>query len=322
MRHLQHPGRRREETRLNTDSLRQLIALAETGSFSEAASRLGITQPAISLTVKKMEGDLGTRLFQRRGNSYVPTEPGKVFLEHAREVVEAEERMFAALTQAKEGEAGRLRIASSNIPGEYVLPLVLSDLRAKHPGIEPVLEIMDSSKVTAAVLSGAFEFGFIGSSPSRDDLELVPFCPDELRVICPPAHPLANKRYVRPARLQGERFILREEGSGTRELMLKALQDAGLDTARLSVEMELGSTSSVISAVESGAGISLVSAWAIAGPLAEGRIATINVTGLRARRYFNMVWHRDRPLSPPARAFTEFMKGKRDFFRKHAREIT
>ena len=306
---------------MNTDSLRQLIALAETGSFSEAALRLGITQPAISLTVKKLEGELGVRLFQRRGNRYLPTELGSVFLEHAREVVGAEDRLLAALSRAREGSSGRLRIASSNIPGECVLPLVLGDLREEHPGIEPVLEIMDSSKVVVAVLSGAFEFGFIGSRPERDDLELVPFCPDALRVICPPGHQLAGKRSVTPASLQGERFILREEGSGTRELMLKALREAGLDTSALHVEMELGSTSSVISAVESGAGISLVSAWATAGPLAEGRVAEVKVRGLRAKRHFYMVRRKDHVLSPPARTFADFMRSKRGLFTDYARHF-
>ncbi len=306
---------------MNTDGLRQLLTLSETGSFSEAASRLGITQPAISLTVKKIEGDLGVRLFQRRGNRYVPTEIGSTFLEHAREIVEAEDRLLLSLELARKAGTSKLRIASSNIPGEYVLPLVLGDLRDKHRGIEPVLEIMDSSKVITAVRSGDFEFGFIGSSASREDMELVPFCPDELRVICHPEHPLARKRSVRPALLQGERFILREEGSGTRELMLKALAEAGLDVLSLGIEMELGSTSSVISAVESGAGISLASVWAISGPLADGRIAIINASNLRAKRSFKMAWRKGHTLSPPAKKVIEFMCDKRRFFAKYARSL-
>ncbi|NPV59452.1 MAG: LysR family transcriptional regulator [Actinobacteria bacterium] len=306
---------------MNTDSLRQLIALAETGSFSEAASKLGVTQPAISLTVKKIEADLDVRLFQRRGNRYIPSDMGRVFLDHARKVVEAEDRMMADLARAKGGSIGKLHIASSNIPGEYVLPLLLGDLRKEHPGIEPVVEIMDSSKVVAAMLAGVYELGFIGSEPKRGDLELVPFCPDELRVICHPRHPLAGKRSVRPAKLKEERFVLREEGSGTRDIMLKALADAGLDIRSLRVEMELGSTSSVISAVESGLGISLVSAWATAAPLSEGRVSTINVSGLRAKRDFKMVWRKDHVLTSPARTFTEFIKDKRDFLKKYGRSV-
>lgn len=306
---------------MNTESLRQLIALAETGSFSEAASRLGVTQPAISLTVKKIEADLDARLFQRQGNRYIPSDMGRVFLDHARKVVEAENRMMAALARAKGGSIGKLHIASSNIPGEYVLPLVLGDLRKEHPGMEPVVEIMDSSKVVAAVLSGVYELGFIGSEPKRGDLELVPFCPDELRVICHPGHPLASKRPVRPARLQEERFVLREEGSGTRDIMLKALADAGLDIRSLRVEMELGSTSSVISAVESGLGISMVSVWATAAPLSEGRVSAINVSGLRAKRDFKMIWRKDHMLTLRARTFTELVKDKRDFLKKYDRSM-
>lgn len=274
---------------MNTESIRHLLALSETGSYSEAAARSGVTQPAVSLAVKKMERDLGVKLFERSGNRYVATAIGRVFLERASEVLDAEARLLSSVEQAKEASSGRLRIATSNIPGEYVLPLILGDFRAEHPEIEPLLEVMDSSKVVESVRSGGFEFGFFGGCVVPDDLELVPFCPDTLKVICSPSHPLAAKRSVLPRQLADEKFVLREEGSATRDLMLSALEKAGLDLDQLQVEMELGSTSAVMSAVESGAGISLVSSWAARGPLSEGRIKSINVPQLRAVRRFSLV---------------------------------
>lgn len=306
---------------MNTESLRHLLALADSGSFSEAAARSGVTQPAVSLALKKMERDLGVKLFERSGNRYVATSVGVVFMEHARRVVDAEAGLLSAVERSVGVLTGKLRVATSNIPGEYVLPLILSGFRAEHPDLEPVLEVMDSSRVIDSVLSGRFELGFVGSSIVPDGLELIPFCPDALRVICPPSHPLAVKRSVRPQQLADQKLVLREDGSATRVLMLAALTAAGLDPGRLQVEMELGSTSAVISAVESGAGISMVSSWAAKGPLSERRIESINVPQLKAERQFGLLNPRGQALTPPAAEFKEFVLGKRAFLKKHARDL-
>ncbi|MDD3719291.1 MAG: LysR family transcriptional regulator [Actinomycetota bacterium] len=306
---------------MNTDSLRQLLALADTGSYSGAAAISGVTQPAISLTVKKMEKDLGVKLFERVGNRYVPTDAGRILLKHAGEILDAESRLLASLQRAAGSAPVRLRVATSNIPGEYVLPLILGDFRSEKPHIEPVLEVMDSSRVVESLRSGGFEVGFIGISIDPGDLEVTPFCPDVLRVICHPAHPLSGRKAVRPQQLAQEKFLLREEGSGTKELMVKAFREAGLDMEELRVEMELGSTSSVISAVESGAGISLVSAWAARGPFAEGKIGYIQVPRLKVRRRFSLVRVKKRPLSPAAKPFVDFVISRRGFLGSYARSI-
>jgi len=306
---------------VNTDSLRHLLALEETGSYSEAAALSGVTQPAVSLAVKKMESDLGVRLFERSGNRYVPTAEGRLFLKHAREILLAEKRLLSSLEKAREAACSRLRLAASNIPGEYVLPLILGDFKAEQPLVEPAIEVMDSSRVVESVRAGAFEIGFIGSEVESEDLAAIPFCPDTLKIICRPDHPLAGKKVLKPQRLAEERWLLREEGSGTRDLMLKALGGAGLDIGWLRVEMELGSTSAVISAVESGAGISMVSSWAAKGPMAEGRIASIHAPRLKLSRQFKLLRLKGRALGPAAEAFASFVVDKAGFFKRYARTL-
>ena len=305
---------------MNTNNLRHLLALSDTGSFSEAAARDGVSQPAVSLSVKKMESDLGLNLFKRSGNRYVPTASGRVFLEHAREVLDAEARLLSSIEQVKGAATGKLPVASSNIPGEYVLPLILVDFRKAHPDIAPLLDVMDSARVIDSVRAGSFEFGFVGSSIQPDDLEMTPFCPDTLEVICAPSNPLARKRSVKPTTLGGELFILREEGSATRDLMVTAFSGAGLDIDEMQVEMELGSTSAVISAVVSGAGISMVSTWAARGPLAEGRVKSINVPALKTGRQFSLICLKDHEFTAPAAIFKEFVLGKRSFLKKYTKE--
>lgn len=306
---------------MNTDNLKHFVALSETGSYSEAAARSGVTQPAVTQAVRKLERDLGVRLVARSGNRYVPTPEGRILLDYSRRMLEAEAGLAAAIARRIEAASGHVRIATSNIPGEYVLPLVLGEFRAEHQDIEPVLEVLDSYKVVAAVGSGDFEFGLMGSHLEREDLVLTPFCPDTLRIICPPLHALAGKRTVKPGRLAGEKFVVREKGSGTGELMLEALSGAGLDTERLHVEMELGSTSAVISAVESGAGISMVSQWAARSPLADGRVGEIRVSGLKPTREFNIVRLKSYQPTAAADGLISFILGKRDSFRRYARDI-
>lgn len=303
---------------MNTDCLRRLLALAETGSYSQAAALSGVTQPAVSLAVKKMEGDLGVKLFERSGNRYVPTAVGRLVLESASEMLKAEDRLMSSVRHSREASSGKLRIATSNIPGEYVLPLMLGDFKALYPGIEPLLEIMDSSKVIGLIRSGGFELGFIGSRIESEDLEATPFCPDDLVVICHPAHPLAAEPAVEPDRLAREKFLLREEGSGTRGLMIEALEAAGLDTGALQVEMELGSTGAVISAVESGAGVSLISSWAARVPVLERRVGIINVPGLEASRFFSVITRKDLDLTPQSAALRDFVLARRSLLEKHA----
>jgi DNA-binding transcriptional LysR family regulator len=149
---------------------------------------------------------------------------------------------------------------------------------------------------------------------------MTPFCPDALRVICPTGHPLAENRYVKPSQLADEKFVLREEGSATRDLMVKALREVGLDVDRLRIEMELGSTSAVISAVESGAGISMASQWAVRRPLAEGLIKEIKVVSCRPTRQFGLVRLRKRRLTPQADRFMKFVLRKKSFFKRHVSE--
>lgn len=306
---------------MNTENLMHLLALSETGSFSEAAARDGVSQPAVSLAVKKMENDFGVKLFKRSGNRYVPTAVGQVFLEHAREVVDAERRLLSSIEQASGTLAGKLRISTSNIPGEYVLPLILGDFRKTHPDIEPMLEVLDSSRVIDSIRAGTFDLGFIGSSDPPRDVESVRFCPDRLMVICAPSNPLAQKRSVKPERLADEKFVLREEGSATRNLMETSLAEVGLDVSALKVEMELGSTSAVMSAVEAGSGISMASIWAAKGPLSEGRIKSINVPSLKTERQFSLVYRKGDELPSPAGAFKEFVLSRRAFLKKHMTQL-
>lgn len=295
---------------MNTDNLKHLMAVAETGSFSEAAARLGISQPAVSLSIKKMEKDLGVRLLNRTPRGYRLTAEGSSVIEHAREILAGEQRLLSAVERMKGEASGKLVAASSTIPGEYVLPLVLGEFKARYPAIELMLEVSDSRQVLREIARSRVEIGFTGLRENTAELTFHRICPDTLVVVAPPGHPLSKKASIPPERLADERFILREEGSATRELMLEVLRKHGLPLENLSVEMQLGSAGAVLSAVESGAGISLVSFWAARQPLMEKRISRLNVGKLEARRHFFLVEAGGAGLSRQGSALRDFVLDK------------
>jgi DNA-binding transcriptional LysR family regulator len=290
---------------MNTISLRSFIAAAEEGSFSKAASRLGITQPAVSVSIANLEKELGVKLFDRSAGHFSLTDNGTLLLARARETIAAEEKLYAAAAQVRGDVAGRLAMAASNIPGEYILPRLIRDFSSVYPRVEVNLAISDSARVTEQVREGLMEVGLTGSSPKGSGLEAVSICPDRLVLIASPGHSLAGKKLADASLLQKEDFVLRESGSGTRSLMLEALKRAGVNPSRLHVVTELGSTGAVMEALEAGMGLSMVSAWAALPRLAGGRLAAISCQGLEARRDFLLISRRKSGLSTAARAFIE-----------------
>lgn len=305
---------------MNTISLKSFIAAAEEGGFSKAASRLGITQPAVSLSIRKLEKELGVKLFERSAGRFSLTAAGSLLLDKAKEMIEAEERLYTAAAEASGDISGRLVMAASNIPGEYILPRLIKDFAADHPAVEVNLIISDSAEVIEDVRAGAAEIGFTGAQPGGSGLKTTAVCPDFLVLVAPVAHPMASRNVKDAAGLQGEDFVLRETGSGTRALMLESLKLSGVSLARLHVVTELGSTGAVMEAVEEGMGLSMVSVWAAHPRIAAGRMAPVRLKGLEARRDFLMIHRGEDSLSPAAAAFVRHASSN-EWPHAQAREI-
>lgn len=305
---------------MNTISLRSFIAAAEEGGFSKAASRLGVSQPAVSVSIANLEKELGVKLFDRSAGHFSLTEAGTLLLRKAREIIELEEGLYAAAAASLGDITGRLAMAASNIPGEYILPRLIRDFTVDYPQVEVNLVISDSAGVAEMVREGSAELGFTGARPRGTGLEVTSICPDFLVLIAPPSHPLSRGIHKDASLLAKEDFVLRETGSGTRLLMLESLKRVGLASARLHVVTELGSTSAVMEAVEEGMGLSMVSAWAASPRIAAGRIAPVRLKGLEARRDFLMIHRKKENLASAARAFAGHA-ALNDWPRARAQEI-
>ena len=285
------------------------LAVAKAGSFRAAAEAMHLSQPALSQHVAEMERELGTRLFDRLGRKVALTEAGRVLEEHAH-------RLFASLASAREAVAdlsglkrGSLVLGASTTPGIYVLPGMIAAFQGKYPGVALSLRIGNSALIEEQIRGNELDLGVVGGHPLRLGEECVAAgLLDELVLIVPPSHPWARRREIQPSQLEGERLLVREEGSATRQVTERALQRAG---GHIKASMELGHTEAIKQAVIAGLGIAFVSIHAIRGEVSVGRLRAVRLKGLRIQRHFHIIHNEARTLSTSARAFIELLKTAR-----------
>lgn len=289
---------------LDISLLETYILVSDLGSFSAAARRLGLTQPAVSLQIKSLEKELGAPLIDRSRGKVVLTPAGHTAYGHARKILADRERMMADIPRSTGLVAGRLLLGASTVPGEFLLPALLADFRMVYPDVSIRLEIHDSQGVIDALREERIELGFTGSRP-EGDLSGRKFAEDRLVLVTPSHHPLSGRRKVTLPAIARERFVDRRAGSGTRKRLEAALEEKGLSRESLEVVAELGSSQSVISAVRAGMGISVVSHRAAEQWARAGLISMIEVSGVDLSRDFYAVFNGGRPMSLAAASFLE-----------------
>ncbi len=262
-------------------------AVAEQLSFRKAAEELYLTQPAVSLQIKALEEDLGVQLFDRTGARIMLTAAGRVLLEYSEQVnalLAKAEHDIAALS----GEhAGQLALGASTTIAQYVLPRLLSEFCREHPRVHPTLISGNTEQIVDAMEKQKIELGFIEGPARSRDVKTEPFLEDELVLIASTAHELAERNLISCSELAAIPLLMRERGSGTRDVIEMELGRKGVKRSSLHIVMELDSTEAIKSAVEAGLGIGFVSRWAIAKDLRLGSsFKIVDVEGLRIKREF------------------------------------
>jgi DNA-binding transcriptional LysR family regulator len=295
---------------LDISILETFTLVADLGSFSAAARRMGITQPAVSLQIKSLERELAAPLIDRSHGKVLLTPAGRAAYEYAVKILADREKMMADIPRSTGVVAGRLLLGASNIPGEHLLPPMLSDFNCNYPDVSILLEIHDSLTVVARLRVEEIELGFVGALPEAT-MEFRRFASDRLVLIMPPRHPLSVKKKVSLAAISGERFISRTAGSGTRKRLAGALDELGLSEECLNVVAELGTNQAVVSAVQSGMGVSVISRLAAEQPARSGLMKMTEISGADVSRDFYVVYSPDRPLSVAAEKFLEMASGER-----------
>lgn len=293
--------------------LRQLeifAKVAELGSFSRAAQALFLTQPTVSEHIRTLEDELGIRLLDRLGRGAAVTKGGALLLGYAQRMLALAREARQAMESFQGRMSGDLLVGASTIPGEYILPALIGRFKEKFPDIAITLLIGGSQAVSDWVLEGRAELGVVGARPGHRSLESRELAPDDIALIVGAGHPWQGRKSVTLDELRGEPLLLREDGSGTRAALERALAAAGSDLSAFRVVGEMGSTQAIKQAVKAGVGVSLLSRRAVEDECRAGSVWCLRVAGLQIDRAFYLVTHRERSRSPLAEAFRAFVEAE------------
>ncbi len=288
---------------MDTRQLGAFCAVVELGSFSLAAERLGVTQPAVSLQVRALEKRLGSQLLDRSGRRVEPTEAGQRLYRGAQRLLQLEEQLLDEMESGADGVTGVLSIGASTGPAAVVVPLLLCEFQRRHPGVRVALEVHDTQTVVERVAGRELELGIVGAARRHRSVRFEPFMRDEVILACPPGHPFAA-RTVSVQELREQPLIVMQEGAGVRQVVEDALKPLGTRLRDLDVRLELGLQESVRSAVQAGFGVSFISRAAVESELAAGTLAEARVAGMDASREISLVRGTGRV---PTRAAAEFL---------------
>jgi DNA-binding transcriptional LysR family regulator len=293
---------------MDTRQLTAFCAVVERKSFSQAADRLGVTQPAVSLQIRSLEQRLGRQLLDRSGRRVEPTEAGLRLYASAQRVLAAEGHLLEELDAGDEGAiSGTLDLGASTGPGGTVVPLLLCDFQATYPDVLVRLTVSDTQSVVEQVAERQLELGVVGAGRRHRGVTFEPFFSDEVVLACPPGHSFAGKT-ISLEQLKAEPLIVMQEGAGVRQVIEDELRKAGTRLRDLDVRMELGLQESVRSAVLAGHGVTFISRLAIESDLGAGSIATARVRGLDPVREIYLARASGRSETRAIRAFVAFAR--------------
>ncbi len=250
------------------------ITVVERNNFTKASEELHLTQSAVSREIQVLEKKYGVKLFDRT-NKYVRlTKAGEILYHHAKDILIQYDRVEKLIHDLAHSAQGVLEIGSGYTFGEYLLPRVIQEFKLLYPSIIPKITIKNSHRIASQVLRRELDIGIVEGKLEMQGLVAIPFARDEMVVIVSPAHRLAGRAVVEIGELGSETWILRERGSGTREVTNRVFSDVGLSPTSI---MEFGSSQVIKESVEAGLGISILSEWTIRKEVKYGILSALKV---------------------------------------------
>lgn len=280
-------------------------AVAQSGTTVAAAETVALSQSATSAALQQLEGGLGVKLFERVGKRLVLNDAGRALLPQALAVLEQARGIEQAFSAKAANMPVRLRVAASTTIGTYALPEVLARLAASHPLVRVDLQIANTQEVGEAVLAMEVDMGLIEGSSHWQGLEVEPWLRDELVIVASPQDPLAEQARSKPlgvAALRKAAWLLREAGSGTREMVEHALLP---HLHQLPAAATLGSSEAIARCVAQGLGISCLSRVLVQAQLQAQALEILPTTLPRMWRSFSLVQRAGKRRSPALQAFVD-----------------
>jgi DNA-binding transcriptional LysR family regulator len=290
---------------INLNQLRVFYEAARSGSFTSAAKKLCITQPAVTAQIKTFEEQCNLKLFKKKGRSLYLSEEGSTLFEYTRKIFEYEREVEDVIEEMRKLKRGTLRLGTSKAYARYFMPFLISSFREAFPHIKVHLDEGSSLDIIHSLLDLKNEVAVIARVEEDPGITFVPFKRDRLVLILPPAHAMARKKSVSVEDLVDQPMIMKEMGSGTRKLVNELFSKKGLTP---NVLMETSNTEFIKQLVQRGEGISFLVEEAVAADVREKRLATVPVTGVEPFLDVSIAYLKDQHLSHPARAFVDMLR--------------
>lgn len=295
---------------MNLKQLEAFVQVAESGSFSKAARALFLTQPTVSAHISSLEKELKARLFVRNTKEVSLSEDGKLLYQYARQMIELEKTIETTFLEGARTESRCITIATSTIPGQYLLPEILVKFSAKYPNEQFKIMEMDSASVIEKVVDCIADIGFTGTVLEKKHCKYIPFYNDELVIIMPDTEKYRKivEKETDISWVKDEAFIMREEGSGTRKEAEKQLKRAGIDVGNLNIVASIENSEAIKRSVKNGIGITIISKLAAQEEIDAGEVLAFPLSEEGSGRDLNLVYNKNYQLIPAASKFVKVVK--------------
>ncbi|WP_295624441.1 LysR family transcriptional regulator [uncultured Nitrosomonas sp.] len=287
-------------------TLRQLQvfeSVARHLSYSRAADELHLTQPAVSMQIKQLEGNIGLPLLEQLGKRIYLTEAGRELYQYSRSIAQQLSDMEVALDELKGMERGKLNI-SVVTTANYFAPHLLAKFCQRYQGVTVSLNVSNREAVLKQLADNLIDLAIMGQPPENLDIDSESFMENPLVVVAPPDHPLCIERFIPVERLAEETFLVRESGSGTRSAMERFF---AAHKITINKGMETDTTEAIKQAVQAGMGLGIMSQHTAELELETNRLKILDVQGFPIVRYWHVVNRKNKRLSSTANAFREFL---------------
>ncbi|MCG0278707.1 MAG: LysR family transcriptional regulator [Thermanaeromonas sp.] len=289
---------------MNLAHIQAFCTVAQVKSISEAARILHISQSSLSYQIQLLENDLDAELLTRTNKGVELTEVGEIVYEYGQTLLKLVENMKRDIESWKSGHE-RLIVGASTSIGSYALPCTIYTFKEKYPGANIRLLVANREETIQRLLERSIDLGLIEGPVEVPGLVTRGVAEDELLLIVNPNWEGSDT--VTLKELSTLPLIIREEGSGTRQTIERALQEQGLSLQDLNVVLELNSNDAIKSAIAAGHGVSLLSRLTVKAELGSGTLKALRVEGISFRTTFNIVYHRGKPMNSLQKRFCRFI---------------
>lgn len=289
---------------MNLRQLELFSLVAELENVTEAARHLYMTQPAVSQTIADLEESLGLKLFDRINRKMHVTFAGEVLYKYSKKILSLVEEAEAHMMEITNNRIGRLRLGASTTIGIYLLPMIVGQFKQQYHAIQSTFVIDNTTVVEEMLLENRLDMGFVEGLVHSSEIVVQKVKDDELWLICSPQHEWCKegRTIIEPEELEGQALILREQGSGTREVVEKVLQKHKVNYHPWHV---LNNTEAIKRAVMEDIGIAFVSQLAVKEEIESGRLAKVDIKNIPISREFRLIWHKDKYHTPLLNSFID-----------------